>query len=483
MLKVEGGQIVNESGSPVRLRGACVGGWMNMENFIDGYPGDESGVRRAAAEILGPARAEFLFDRWLDYFFDDADAEFLRSRGANVVRLPLNYRHFEADSAPGRYLEKGFERLARAVAACTRAGLYVILDLHAVPGWQNPDWHSDNSSRHALLWRHPYFQERFLALWREIARRYRGVSAVAGYNLMNEPVTNAPAGRFSERYQTDWPAINSLYRRAVAAVREVDPDHIIFLEGDYYSRNFSQLDPPFAPNLVYSSHNYEFAALLPGKYPGKFLGKLINKRRQAAVFQKAEGTVFAERNGVPLWVGEYGAAFLGGTSDGAHRLRALEDQLAAFTAHRAHTTIWTYKDIGLMGMVTVDPQSEYMRLMKPVLRAKRILGVDSWLNAGMPKTAAHRAAERLADFAQKTIGDKEIERVSNRRYLAQAVQSGYLACLMQPAFVKRFKNLSEPRIDEVMKSFAFRNCRVRKELVEVLSRYWNGEKEGRAGKK
>jgi endoglucanase len=123
MLQVRGREIVTAEGRPVRLRGVCVGGWMNMENFINGYPGDEHGARRAAAKILGPERAEFLFDRWLDHFFGEADIAFLKECGANVVRLPLNYRHFESDAEPYTYLEKGFARLQRTVDACTRAGL------------------------------------------------------------------------------------------------------------------------------------------------------------------------------------------------------------------------------------------------------------------------------------------------------------------------------------------------------------------------
>ena len=42
-------------------------------------------------------------------------------------------------------------------------------------------------------------------LWEELARRYRGNPAVAGYNVMNEPVTGVPRGRFVNRY-TRWAA-------------------------------------------------------------------------------------------------------------------------------------------------------------------------------------------------------------------------------------------------------------------------------------
>ena len=35
-LQVKNGKIVDQSGAEVYLRGTCVGGWMNMEDFING---------------------------------------------------------------------------------------------------------------------------------------------------------------------------------------------------------------------------------------------------------------------------------------------------------------------------------------------------------------------------------------------------------------------------------------------------------------
>jgi hypothetical protein len=296
--------------------------------------------------------------------------------------------------------------------------------------------------------------------------------AVAGYNLMNEPVSGAPNGRFTDKYQTDWNAVNRLYRRAVEAVREVDPDHIIFLEGDHFSVNFEKLDPPFAPNLVYSSHNYIPPATMPGKYPGTFDGKIWNKRRQADVFRKLQGTRFARENRVPLWVGEFGAVLTGGSSDAPHRLRALDEQISIFEEHGAHWTIWTYKDIGVMGLLAVKPDSPYHTLMEPVLRAKKTLGTDGWLEKGTPRTPVQKAVERLAGIAERAIRDPDIDHPTNRIFLAQALQAGYFAGLMQPAFAKRFKKLSESQIDKVMQSFAFRNCRMREDLAAVLKKYW-----------
>ena len=100
------------------LRGLGLGGWMNMENFITGYPANESAMRAAVAGVLGADRATRFFDRLLDSFFDAADARLLAGLGVNCVRLPINQRHFERDAAPFELLPKGFERLDAAVRAC-----------------------------------------------------------------------------------------------------------------------------------------------------------------------------------------------------------------------------------------------------------------------------------------------------------------------------------------------------------------------------
>jgi hypothetical protein len=136
-LSTEGKNIVDQDGRVVRLRGTCVGGWMNMEDFVNGYSGAEHTLRHEMATVLGASRAEFFFERLLDQFFNESDFEYMRSLGTTVVRLPLNYRHFEDDRAPYVYKEAGFVRLDRVLGWCEKHGLYAILDLHAVQGWQN----------------------------------------------------------------------------------------------------------------------------------------------------------------------------------------------------------------------------------------------------------------------------------------------------------------------------------------------------------
>ena len=47
LLSTDGSRITNRDGRPVALRGFGLGGWMNMENFITGYPANEEAQREA----------------------------------------------------------------------------------------------------------------------------------------------------------------------------------------------------------------------------------------------------------------------------------------------------------------------------------------------------------------------------------------------------------------------------------------------------
>jgi aryl-phospho-beta-D-glucosidase BglC (GH1 family) len=294
MLQIKNGIITDRNGKSVRLRGTCVGGWMNMENFINGYPGSESGVRATLAEVIGSSKAEFFFERMLDYMLGEEDIKFLKECGATVIRLPLNYRHFEEDKKPFVYKESGFARLNGILDLCEKYGIYAILDLHAVQGWQNTDWHCDNDSALSCFWEHPHFIDRYIALWEEFARRYKGRQVIAGYDVMNEPLCNAARGRFTgmQKYPRDWSKINSVFHRVVDAIRKLDPEHIIFLEGDYFASLFEGFEVPFADNLAYSSHNYIGAGFGPGAYPGEFYGSYWDKEKQRDEFLSHEGTIF-----------------------------------------------------------------------------------------------------------------------------------------------------------------------------------------------
>jgi hypothetical protein len=475
MLNIENDKIIDAAGEAVQLRGVCVGGWMNMESFINGFPGTEMGLRAMLHEVLGPARTEFFFERWLDAILAEEDIAYIASLGANVVRLPLNYRHFESDMQPFHYLESGFARLDQTLSWCIKYGLYAILDLHAVQGWQNPDWHSDNPTQAALFWQQRQFQDRFVGLWEEIARRYADNPTVAGYDLINEPLTNEISNQVYGSFHPDWMRMNAVYRRAVTAIRAIDPDHIIFLEGDGFASKFCGLEAPFADNLAYASHNYNWAGWGPGAYPGEHREGWWDAAMVEKVFNEHEGTQFTRQHKVPLWVGEFGSVFNGRPEERSDRLRGMEDNLAVFDRYGAHWTAWTYKDLGVMGWVCVDVESEFHRLLAPVQAARQTLRTDTWMY-WLPSTPADHLTGDLAQCILGASGDLGLDKAAIQGQLAKVSLAGKAGQLLQFQFAQAFKNLSEVETDRVLSSFALKNCQPNSDLVEIVKRHLQPEK-------
>jgi hypothetical protein len=476
-LQVRGNQIVDSAGKTVRLRGASVGGWMNMEDFINGHSGSEHMLRITMGEALGERRATFFFERLLAHFFNASDIHFMKTLGFSVIRLPLNYRHFENDDNPFHYVEQGFHQIDTVLDWCEREQIYVILDLHAVQGWQNVHWHSDNNARQSLFWDHLQFQDRFVGLWEEFARRYKNRAVVAGFNLMNEPCVGNPHGDFPwnirDKYNPNWSKINKVYRRVVSAIRAIDTKHIIFVEGDNYSRLFDGLDEPFSENMVYSSHNYTPAGFGPGRYPGYI--KLRNREeeefwdinKQEDEFFLHQGTQFCQRYNVPLWVGEFGSVYNGPRNELADRFRALKDQIGIYEKFGAHWTLWTYKDVGIMGLVTVNPESEYIQRLAEFFKTKYEMNTDdwmTWITPGDLKNNIHSVSDKMV----QSVADLDVEANDNRQTLSQLVLANYSGALLQRKFVRVFKGLNEVDIDRVLSSFSFEKCVVNDQLTEVV---------------
>jgi aryl-phospho-beta-D-glucosidase BglC (GH1 family) len=135
-------------------------------------------------KVLGEEKYSYFFDKFLEYFFTESDAKAFASLGLNAIRLPINYRHLEDDMNPRVFKKEGLKHLDRVIELvsglwpffvsfscdlhadiipqtktkrtssttirtgkkqiqCAKHGIYTIIDLHAAPGAQNTDWHSD----------------------------------------------------------------------------------------------------------------------------------------------------------------------------------------------------------------------------------------------------------------------------------------------------------------------------------------------------
>ncbi len=480
-LHTQGKQILTESGRQVFLRGTCVGGWMNMENFINGFPGTEISLREHVAQKLGEDKARLFFNEMIANFLAEADIRFIKEQGATCVRLALNYRHFEDDEHPFEYKEEGFELLKSILEVCEKYGIYVILDMHAVQGWQNSHWHSDNDRGVSLFWRDACYQKRYFALLQEIARRFRDCPAVAGYELLNEPSSNARSGDYPfnmyENFHSDYERFNRVIHTAVDRIREIDPKHIIFIEGDSYGHNFAGMEAPFADNLVYSSHDYIVSSFGPGEYPGHY-AMLHNDRIEESCYwdyeqqikhlKESEGWQFSEKYQVPLWVGEFGSQYCTGEEDNKYRLASMNDQLRAMNELGLHWTTWTFKDCGTMGWVTLEPESEYMQRVAAVQRLKGLLGAENF-TAWRSECPGKMVTRDFTKYMMSLLDEAPNYTFGTfQKCMGYALLTGFAAGVLQPEYAAKFIDCSDEDIIRIMKSFSFDKCNINKPYMEIL---------------
>ncbi|WP_199740261.1 glycoside hydrolase family 5 protein [Saccharopolyspora rhizosphaerae] len=456
-LRVDGSRIVDETGAPVVLTGVGLGGWMNMENFITGHPGPEQLVRAALRDTMGRESYEAFFDEFLHGFFGPDDAAHLASLGVNSVRIPVNYRHFEDDDRPSEIQESGFAHLDRVIDVLADHGIWSIIDLHALPGCQNQHWHSDNPTHVAAFWQHRHFQDRAVALWEAIADRYRDRPEVAGYNPVNEP-----ADPSNER-------IGPFYQRLERAVRAVDARHVLFLDGNRYATDFSAFTEPL-PNSIYTTHDYALPGIAAEAtcYPGTTRGEHFDRDVLEKTFLRR--TEFMRRTGTPIWIGEFGPLYPHGEPE-PWRLQVLADQLEIYQEHGASWSLWTYKDIGLQGLVHARQDSPYLTRIADVLAAKRRLGVDSW---GGTDAGVRDVLDPVDAVFDREFPDFQPYPWGKRKFTDVLVRHILLAEPLVGRFAERFTGITSAEARELARCFRHDQCAERTPLTSLLRHHLRG---------
>ncbi|KAH9940617.1 glycoside hydrolase [Amylocystis lapponica] len=463
-LKVSGTKIVDQNGKEIILRGAAVGGWMNMENFISGYPGCEFQIRAALADVVGKDKCELFFDKFLEYFFTDVDAAYFKSLGLNCIRIPFNYRHFEDDMNPRVLKPEGFKHLDRVIDLCSKHGIYTILDMHTAPGGQNGDWHSDAGTHIPGFWIHKDFQDRAVWLWGELAKHYVGNTWIAGYNPMNEPTD--PYGS----------RVVDFYDRVYAAIRAVDPHHALFLDGNTFASDFTFFGDAGKrwENTAYAIHDYTLFGF--PNAPEKFVGSDAQLRRLRRGYEKKRQ--WMDSLGLCVWNGEWGPVYARREYEGAltdeineERYRVLQAQLNIYNQDRLSWSIWLYKDIGFQGMVYVSRETPYMKLFKDFLAKKHRLAVDAW---GADDSQVRHVYQPLIDHVVKEVRPEHqnlypfpVWKLSDR--VGRLSRNILLAEFLVKEWAEHFRGKSEAEIDEIARSFHFEQCLHRDGLNKILT--------------
>jgi len=313
--------IVDREDQPVLLKGVNFGGWLMMEAYFMYAPNLPQQVfEKEFIQQCGIQALSELLEKFRDNFITESDVKQVASWGMNCIRLPFHYK-IAADPQAIHYLD-------RTMAWARKHKVYLMLDLHAAPGAQNHDWHSDSMGP-AELWTNKANRHKTYDLWQMLADRYKDETIIAGYDVLNEAVLH------------DAGLLNEFYRETIKAIRRADCNHILFIEGKHWAQQIDVLDDFKDDNWVYSIHFYEppeftFNYVPFLKYPWKGCNKDILRRRMEGYFR------FAQKKQRPVHVGEFGVNYRQGVYNEHLYLR---DELKCFNDFGFHWTYWTYKAV------------------------------------------------------------------------------------------------------------------------------------------
>ncbi len=324
-LKTDGATLRDQNGKPVQLRGVNLGGWLEWQDWMcpmdssktlrdanPGHNGYNSELRTLLTSRFGTAVAEDLINTYLDAWISAPDLDNIKALGMNVVRLTLGYDTLLKTDGTAR--PDAFKRMDWLIKNAWDRGLYTIIDFHAFlpPG-------ADQNGGADGYWSNDAQKAETVRIWTGIAKHYRGNPAVAMYDLLNEPnnsqLSNKPGPKAS--------VICDLYDQLYKAIRAVDADHAIAMEGVWDWRTLREPAKCGYQNVVYSFHWYNWG------------GKTTADRNQATDNDLQAVERMSQAWHIPAFIGEFN---LFGDKD------AWKYAVEQYDKQGLSWTMWTYKN-------------------------------------------------------------------------------------------------------------------------------------------
>jgi endoglucanase len=191
------------------------------------------------------------------------------------------------------------------VAMAEEFGFKVVITITAGP------FTADNQ----VIWGNTALQSSLATLWAGIATQFKGNSAIAGYELINEP--REPRHRSGQPFNPpgmdEWRPLSIML---ITAIRKADPDStIIWMPSpggpdQFWSGFKNPVSPLPYKNIVYSFHFYTPHATTHqgiGAYPFNQPYPAGSRKNKAFLVDRLQyAKEFGETHSVPIFVGEFG---------------------------------------------------------------------------------------------------------------------------------------------------------------------------------
>jgi endoglucanase len=247
----------------------------------------------------------------------------IREAGFDSVRIPVRFSAHASPNPPYALDPVFMELVDEAIQQGLQNGLQVILDFHHYDEiMEAPQEHTD----------------RFLAIWQQLAERYREAPDNLYFELLNEPHGSMDNLRWNE-----------LLAKAIEEIRVSNPERWIIVGGIDFNhiRSLDGLVLPDDERIIATFHFYEpFEFTHQGapwvanaaQWSGvQWTGK--EEEKQAIEIVLDEAVEWSRRHGIPLTMGEFGAITKADESSRRSWSAFMADQA------RQRGIAWVYWDI------------------------------------------------------------------------------------------------------------------------------------------
>ena len=227
---------------------------------------------------------------------------------ANQIRWQLNWvpmkaaENWAADLDDyDKWLDGALEECDKALDACEKYNIKVLVDLHTPPGGRA-------AGGVCRMFSEKRYQDKLIAVWKKIATRYKGRDVVYAYDLLNEAVEGVVAVDL-----LDWRALAT---EAAKAIRTIDSEKPVVFEPSPWGGpdGFDALIPLDIDRVIYSFHMYKPHQFThQGVYDSK--AKLVNPGvingvewdKETLRQAMAPAIDFQNEFNVQIYVGEFSA--------------------------------------------------------------------------------------------------------------------------------------------------------------------------------
>ena len=345
-LHADGRYIFDGNGEEVILRGIGTGNWMIQEGYMmksSGPANTQYEFEQKLIELIGAEKTDSFYNAWLSCHFTRTDVDSMKAWGFNSVRVAMHYKWFtppiEDEPVAGQitWLDKGFIMIDSLLDWCGDNEMYLILDMHGAPGGQGKNASiSDYDPSKPSLWESQANMDKLIALWKTLAARYSDESWMGGYDLINE--TNwdfENSGNQNGCNCTQNTPLRELFEDMIDAVRLVDQNHIIYLEGNCWANNYEGLSSlaSYDDNLVFSFHKYW------NYNDQESVQRIIDKRNNLDV---------------PIWLGE----------SGENSNTWFTNAIKLCEENKIGWSWWPVKKNGINNILMVKANQDYLDLIK-----------------------------------------------------------------------------------------------------------------------